>query len=126
MKVRVTVQYVKHKRLMMKQHPELSEKWVQARIASDPELLGLGEVEVKDAERVQPHGGRLDLLLYDRLANTRYEVELQLGATDESHIIRTIEYWDTGASGSPEAQRRPWRSPTNCSPWSRTSIPESP
>jgi predicted transport protein len=23
-----------------------------------------------------------------------YEVELQLGATDESHIIRTIEYWD--------------------------------
>jgi hypothetical protein len=24
----------------------------------------------------------------------RYEVELQLGATDEAHIIRTIEYWD--------------------------------
>ncbi len=24
----------------------------------------------------------------------RYEVELQLGATDETHIIRTIEYWD--------------------------------
>lgn len=96
----MTVQYVKHKRLMMKQHPELSEKWVQARIGSDPELLGLGEVEVKDAERVQPHGGRLDLLLYDRLANTRYEVELQLGATDESHIIRTIEYWDT--------ERRRW------------------
>jgi len=24
----------------------------------------------------------------------RYEVEIQLGATDESHIIRTIEYWD--------------------------------
>ena len=23
-----------------------------------------------------------------------YEVELQLGAMDESHIIRTIEYWD--------------------------------
>ena len=23
-----------------------------------------------------------------------YEVELQLGATDEAHIIRTIEYWD--------------------------------
>ena len=25
---------------------------------------------------------------------TRYEVEIQLGPTDESHIIRTIEYWD--------------------------------
>lgn len=24
----------------------------------------------------------------------RYEVELQLGSTDETHIIRTIEYWD--------------------------------
>ena len=27
-------------------------------------------------------------------ADIRYEVEVQLGATDESHIIRTIEYWD--------------------------------
>lgn len=25
---------------------------------------------------------------------TRYEVEIQLGPVDESHIIRTIEYWD--------------------------------
>ena len=24
----------------------------------------------------------------------RYEVELRLGATDEFHIIRCIEYWD--------------------------------
>jgi hypothetical protein len=96
----MSVQYVKHKRLMVKQHPELTEKWVQALIASDPALLGLGDVDVKDVERSQPHGGRLDLLLYDPLANTRYEVELQLGATDESHIIRTIEYWDT--------ERRRW------------------
>ena len=29
-----------------------------------------------------------------RSGDTRYEVEIQLGATDESHIIRTIEYWD--------------------------------
>jgi hypothetical protein len=90
----MAVQYVKHKRLMLKQHPELSERWVQAKIASDPGLLGLGEVDVRDVERVQRHGGRLDMLLYDPLTNTRYEVELQLGATDESHIIRTIEYWD--------------------------------
>jgi hypothetical protein len=33
------------------------------------------------------------MLLQDS-QNTRYEVELQLGRTDESHIIRTIEYWD--------------------------------
>ena len=35
-----------------------------------------------------------DLLLQDADSNRRYEVEVQLGATDESHIIRTIEYWD--------------------------------
>jgi hypothetical protein len=57
-------------------------------------LLGLGELVVKDAERRQPRAGRLDLLLADPETSTRYEVEIQLGPTDESHIIRTIEYWD--------------------------------
>lgn len=33
--------------------------------------------------------------LYDPETTTRYEIEIQLGATDESHIIRTLEYWDT-------------------------------
>lgn len=96
----MSVKYARHKRLVLKQHPELNEKWVQNLIAEEPALLGLGEVDVKDVERSQPHGGRLDLLLYDPLANTRYEVELQLGPTDESHIVRTIEYWDT--------ERRRW------------------
>jgi hypothetical protein len=43
---------------------------------------------------MQPNAGRLDLLLQDPETLKRYEVEIQLGATDESHIIRTIEYWD--------------------------------
>jgi len=34
------------------------------------------------------------LLLQEADGNRRYEVEIQLGSTDESHIIRTIEYWD--------------------------------
>jgi len=38
--------------------------------------------------------GRLDLLLQDSESPRRYEVEIQLGKTDENHIIRTIEYWD--------------------------------
>jgi predicted transport protein len=38
--------------------------------------------------------GRLDLLLQDIETLRRYEVELQLGETDESHIVRAIEYWD--------------------------------
>ena len=64
-------------------------------LAGDPSLLGLGELDMREAERRQPHGGRLDMLLEDTDTSTRYEVELQLGGTDESHIIRTLEYWDT-------------------------------
>jgi hypothetical protein len=67
---------------------------VQERIAESPSILGLGEVVVKDKERVQPRAGRLDLLLQDIDSVRRYEVEIQLGSCDESHIIRTIEYWD--------------------------------
>jgi hypothetical protein len=54
----------------------------------------LGDLILKDKERVQPTSGRLDLLLQDPETLKRYEVEIQLGATDESHLIRTIEYWD--------------------------------
>jgi hypothetical protein len=34
------------------------------------------------------------MLLTDDAESTRYEVEIMLGPTDPSHIIRTIEYWD--------------------------------
>ncbi len=86
--------YVKYEKISLKKHPELNERWVQDRIAEDPTILGLGDVVLKDKERIQPSAGRLDLLLQDVEANTRYEVEIQLGSTDETHIIRTIEYWD--------------------------------
>jgi hypothetical protein len=72
----------------------VTEKMVQQQIADDPTVLGLGELELVDKERIQPHAGRLDLLLREPESLKRYEVEIQLGATDESHIIRTIEYWD--------------------------------
>lgn len=88
------MEYVKPRRLLLRTDPLLTEKWVQARIAEDPGILGLGELDVKDQERMQPRAGRLDMLLFDPETNTRYELELQLGATDEAHIIRTIEYWD--------------------------------
>jgi predicted transport protein len=86
--------YAKFETVSLKGHPELTERWVQDRIAEDPSILGLGDVALKDKERSQPRAGRLDLLLQDLEANHRYEVEVQLGGTDESHIIRTIEYWD--------------------------------
>lgn len=86
--------YVKTEVISLKAHPELNEKWVQKKIEEDPSMIGLGELNLKDTERPQPSGGRLDLLLYNPESNRRYEVELQLGKSDESHIIRTIEYWD--------------------------------
>jgi hypothetical protein len=72
----------------------LSEKWVQDAVAEDPSILGLGDLIVKDKERIQANAGRLDLLLQNPDSLKRYEVEIQLGSVDESHIIRTIEYWD--------------------------------
>lgn len=72
----------------------LSERWLQDRIEEDPTLLGLGEVQMIRRERQQSSGGRLDFLMYDPEQEIRYEVEVMLGSLDESHIIRTIEYWD--------------------------------
>jgi len=80
--------------ISLKRSSNLNEKWVQNQIVDEPSLLGLGDLVLKDKERMQPHAGRLDLLLQDPETLKRYEVEIQLGATDESHIIRTIEYWD--------------------------------
>ena len=88
------LKFIKHEKLLLQRHPELNEKWVQDRIAEDPSILGLGDVVLKDKERIQPRAGRLDLLLQDPDTLRRYEVEIQLGKTDEAHIIRTIEYWD--------------------------------
>lgn len=88
------VNLVRPKKLNLKNHGSLNEVWLQDVIAKEPEILGLGDLVLKDKERKQPRAGRLDILLQDPEINKRYEVEIQLGKTDESHIIRTIEYWD--------------------------------
>ena len=90
----MTENYVKPERINLKTHPKFNEKWVQNLIADDPSILGLGDLVLRDKERIQPRSGRLDLLLQDSDTQRRYEVELQLGATNESHIVRTIEYYD--------------------------------
>lgn len=97
-----TVEFKKSTVVSLKSHPIYNEKWLQERIAEDPSLLGLGDLTVKDVERRQPRAGRLDLLLSDPETGTRFEVEIQLGATDEAHIIRTIEYWDIEKSRYPQ------------------------
>lgn len=73
---------------------DYDERWLQERILEDPSILGLGDLSVIQRERKQSAGGRLDFLMSEPEANMMYEVEVMLGRLDESHIIRTIEYWD--------------------------------
>lgn len=96
-------EYIKLDTVKLQGHPTLSEKWVHDRIANDPAMLGLGDLILRDKERRQPGAGRLDLLLHDG-EDQWYEVEIQLGRTDESHIMRTIEYWDIERKRSPQCK----------------------
>src|SRR6266851_5657217 len=100
--------YTKWSHIRLKGHPHFNEAWVKERIVEDTSILGLGNLKVRDIERIQKRG-RLDLLLVDDEDEddlTWYEVEVQLGETDPSHIIRTIKYWDN------EKRRWPNRSHT--------------
>ena len=80
------------------------EFWLQDQIADNPSCLQLGDLEVISRERQQASGGRLDILLKDPEDDSMYEVEVMLGETDESHIIRTIEYWDNEKRKWPQRQ----------------------
>jgi len=82
------------------------EFWLRDKIYDDPTILGLGNLQAVSKEKSQPQGGRLDLLLKNPDDDSMYEIEIQLGPTDESHIIRTIEYWES------EKRRWPKRSHT--------------
>jgi hypothetical protein len=84
----------------------LDEVWLQDQIAHDTSLLGLGELELLKREKPQPSGGRIDFLMADPEGETRYEIEVMLGETDASHIIRTIEYWDMERQRYPTLDHR--------------------
>ncbi len=90
----MTLKVTEHERIRLRDLPEFSEAWLHEYISSHTSILGLGELDVLDRERMQQCAGRLDMLLADSEDEVRYEVEIMLGATDPSHIIRCIEYWD--------------------------------
>jgi len=96
------MKYVKPEIISLKKHSTYNEKWLQAKIEEDPSIVGLGDLLLRASEKRLKGGGRLDTLLYDPEDNRRYEVEIQLGKTDESHIIRTIEYWDIERRKNPQ------------------------
>ncbi|HEY5346453.1 MAG TPA: hypothetical protein VIK62_08930, partial [Verrucomicrobiae bacterium] len=80
------------------------EYWLQDQVFTNPSILGLGELDVVSKEKQQSSGGKLDLLLKNPEDDSMYEVEIMLGGTDESHIIRTIEYWDLERKRWPKRQ----------------------
>lgn len=84
----------------------LDERWLQDRIDDDPSLLGLGDLDVIRRERKQGSGGRIDFLMHDPEDDIRFEIEIMLGALDETHIIRTIEYWDLERQRYPTHEHR--------------------
>jgi len=82
------------------------EKWLQEIVEKDPSILGIGDLSVIERERQQISGGRIDFLMYNPEDKIRYEIELMLGKVDESHIIRTIEYWDIERRRFPSLEHR--------------------
>jgi hypothetical protein len=84
----------------------LDERWLQDRIEEDPTILGLGDLQILRREKPHPAGGRIDFVLSDPEQELRYEVEVMLGILDESHIIRTIEYWDIERQRYPSYDHR--------------------
>ena len=88
--------------ISLKKSKEIDEKYIQNYLSKNSSVLGLGELILIEKEKILPNAGRLDLLFQNSDTDRRYEVELQLGKTDESHIIRTIEYWDSERKRNPQ------------------------
>ncbi len=82
----------------------MNEGWLQERIWNTPSCLGLGELEGVSRERLVSSGGKLDILLKDPISDAMFEVEVMLGETDASHIMRSIEYWDLVRKKWPQRQ----------------------
>lgn len=88
------------KKTVLKNRNQIIEKLVQDFIFENPSVLGLGPLGSVAREKKVSSGGILDMVLED--SGTRYEVEVQLGKIDESHIVRAIEYWDLERNRYPQ------------------------
>ena len=87
------MEYREHKIVALREVGK-DEKWLQNEVARNPSILGLGDLVLFKKELKQNNGGRLDMILTDPENESLFEIEIQLGETDTSHIVRTIEYWD--------------------------------
>jgi len=79
--------YIRAERLSLKVSTQFNEKWVQKLIADDPAILGLGDLVLRDQERMQPRAGRLDLLLQDPETTRRYRYTIR---EDDVSDVRSV------------------------------------
>ena len=96
------MEIINSQEMSLKKTKEIDEKYIQNYLSKNSSVLGLGDLILIEKEKILPNAGRLDLLFQNSDTDRRYEVELQLGKTDESHIIRTIEYWDSERKRNPQ------------------------
>lgn len=98
--------FEKVKIIDVKKCKSINEAVIRDALAGNPDLLDLGTSKLRLVEKERNEGdfGRLDLLFADEDNKIMYETELQLGAIDESHIVRCLEYWDCEQTQSPGYQ----------------------
>ncbi len=89
----VKLKFADSEHVSLASHPDYDEAWLENLIRDKVSLLGLGNLDVVSAQKSQSREGRLDLLLRDSKNQINFVVELMLGTLDETHIVRTIEYW---------------------------------
>lgn len=94
--------FVKTTRLSLGAHPPLDLNWLRERVAEDPSVLGLGELELAD----EGHTGEgwLELLLRDRATELGLTAVVRSGAADESDLLRALEQWTIESARYPEKQ----------------------
>ena len=67
-----------------------AEQSLAERINADPTVLGLGDLDLK---RASWRSRKISLLLESPVASVLFVVELQLGPTDDRHVIRVVDRW---------------------------------
>lgn len=87
------MEYIKLKKISLKDHPQINEKWVQQKIVEDPSILGLGEIELKDMERKQPRAGRLDFLFQDLKKQEEIQIEAVQYVYDKEFAKQWKDYY---------------------------------
>jgi hypothetical protein len=82
-------------------YPYPFERWVIQGVIGKPSILGLGDVVVTNADKMQVKKGRNEFILLDAHNKKQYEVELITGKMSDTGLVRAIEFWSKEKHRSP-------------------------